>query len=767
MKILICAGLKTGNIVNTVKRKYINGDVEIISKAYATNIPMIFDRGDNFDRAIILEEGLLAQDSLPESINASVRMLTQMVLSKCHSDTTIVWVVTNQENAERVCEETLELYHRSKILIRNKDEKLVASFFMNIISNTLDKVHPNLEFKATDMHVESEAISVFSEKGAQGALGQVTEVDATALDIIETQGVTGVSLDDILGIEGAVTEESLTTKDKGELELEERIRNEVREKVKLEFEERVREEAQIEFSLPDIKSKSTVDGVTFEETPIKEVEESSLEGYNQLFSLDIEPEEDFKEEESTEEEAQIEGVLSEYEGLFSKGDESEEVVGGVESETVLNCGNLPVIEDEQGEVLRGGTVEDGSNNQDTLFNQLDDSSIGDEIDESSFEYNESGSLQTTPSNYSQNEFYSDLVSEPINTQADSENAGESDLSENRAIRNEALLELFSDTNEVGFQSEEPIIAKKKGFFKGLFSGNKKSIVTTEDTLRNLFESYRGRGSTLVVTGPSSSGKTTVAANLAHIISSLGYPVLVVDFDTRGRGLSCITDYYYSGIHQIDSANASLKQALNSVYADLGKYVNVITPTLHTLGMGLAADIIEGDRLATRDRLVKFSNLHRMHYCVTIYDMPMDMSVDYGADLIVTAENVIITAEYSNYGALKLMTDLTNIESEEAEMVLFTRSQLCLNKVRNTKLKSVMGKVTHTTKDYLKCIDKEVYSLIGFVPDASFSDIRICGEIPYDERNDEMWYSHKLISDTADGWELYVNLLYSALLKKDK
>lgn len=864
MKILISAGIKTGNIVSTVKRKYSKGDVEIFSKQFTTLIPTFFEQGNYFDRAIILEEGIspMGLDNL-ENVRKDIINFVNLVKNKCSVDTTLVWVVTNKEIAQLICEETLELYGRSIVLIRNPNEKLVTSFFVNIISNTLDAVHPDLVFTIKDIQSKPIKVTDFSESGEKDVLRHVQDMDITQMHIIDTPvQETGVPFDSIFGdaydtssetAEVKITEEvtvedaapdtpvkveaseqavtSLSPVEEAESEVAEEVKEvitDVEDEVTSDIGDEMTFGVDKEISTED-KEKTTSEvgaeikeeNTVFEETVEADLHSELKEDADDSVSIGMAQEKiniDTSMEQQTEDltdkviehQEMIIDDLGEIKSMQERSPEFEvtDEVKADESEqdiTINKYDELYAIDEDANGTSSGeevATNDSATSNEDyaELFNdennaennisdvaaddieQQTEISFEDEDYSSLFSETEDETADIVEESTEETGAINDISIESLfgDTSEETESTDdnvlndegakevEEDNTEDDNLNKDTLATLFQDESEnvedTDIELATPVVVKKKGFFSNLFKG-KKSIVAIEDTLRELLNSYKGRGSSIVVTGPPSSGKTTVVANLANVISRLGYTVLVVDMDTRGRGQCMITRQNYNAIHSVDTANPSLKQALNTTYGNIGKFVSVVTPTLHLLGMGLASDITEGDRLASRTRLSKFINTVRTNYCVTIYDLPVREAGDYAADVVVAAEHIVITSEYSNYGAANLMLELANLETEEVESVLFTRGQICLTKVKDTKLKTVLGRVTHTPVDYLKSIDKEISGLLGTISQSSFSELRICGNLPYDTRNDALWYTTKLISDSTDGWELYTNLLYSVLLKQ--
>lgn len=861
MKVVICAGVKTGNIVSTVKRKYTGGDVEILSKVEISQITGLFEQGNYFDRAILLEEGFTANGSLSEDVvRATIQEFLRVIKAKCSNDVTFVWVVTNTTMARLVCEETLDLTGRSITLVRNKAEKLVTSFFVNVISNTLDNIHPDLVFTVKDIRSPGEAVEGFSEAGTRSTLTQVEDVNIGTMVISkQSRHEEGVSLDDLFNIPEDNTDDQVTETEESfhstdtlqdvfdkldsdtemhpssqetskqtdthhdvvetytDSDTDKPTESQVSENDEIEevgdpipetpqlfsdlsdtsadedtqetpeyestpsdivdtpettrpYEDELQKEPQggilkHDIVLPEIKEiKSTqVDTPTVqleEESEMPEQEES-VDSYSNLFGIVQEHESSTEPEQETVQEAQEESQ-EDYTDLFGTADTSTD--------------EQPEIIEEGGESNTSFTDEPQEPSLADLFSETQDTRettvSDDEEDMSTDDYVSLFTDIPTEENVTPTDddtlidYFKPQPEEEqtVSTPDDIDDTPVTEHTQNKT-HNEFLDYFTEEPNDSDNLADDEPIKVKRGLFSGLFKP-KRSAASTEDTLRDLLDAYRGRGTSIVVTGHHGAGMTTIVANLANIISRLGYTVLVVDMDTRGRGQAAITRSNYDTIHSVDTASSGLRQALNTSYDSLGQFMSVVTPTLHLLSTGLAADILTGDKLAPRTKLSRFANMVRTNYCVTIYDMPMELASDYAADIVLSSEHIVVVSDYSNWGAENLLIDMANIEAEEVETTLFTRGQICLNRVRDTKLKSVLGRITHNTTDYLKNMDKELNKLLGFLPNISFAEMRICGEVPYDTRNDSLWYSNKVFSDITDGWVLYVELLYSIFLKKD-
>lgn len=278
----------------------------------------------------------------------------------------------------------------------------------------------------------------------------------------------------------------------------------------------------------------------------------------------------------------------------------------------------------------------------------------------------------------------------------------------------------------------------------------------EEDLRKMLSTFRNKGTSIVITGTNCSGKSVTAYNLANLITRLGFTALVVDMDTVNRAQAYINSDAYDAIHSLDPENPSLKQALNSTSMGISKYASIVRPGFHILTMGLAGDIVKGEKLAPRQKLARFGSNVRNNYNVVIYDMPFDVATDYAEDITFTADHIMITCEASNHGLMNLMLAMCNIEKEDMQETMFAHSQLCLTKY--IELKKVFGQDVKNVRQGLLRIDREVQDLLGVDPEFYFSSIPVCGIMKFNNEYERTWFSKEAYSDTREGRAEYVELL---------
>ena len=118
MNVLICGGEKTENIVKSLEKRFNTGSIKFITEKDIDDIETVTARGEYFDRAIIIEQSWTNDGTILEEKDIRVKLDNFTNEYKEHSskDITFIFVVTTENMAKMVLEETLELINLSKIV---------------------------------------------------------------------------------------------------------------------------------------------------------------------------------------------------------------------------------------------------------------------------------------------------------------------------------------------------------------------------------------------------------------------------------------------------------------------------------------------------------------------------------------------------------------------------------------------------------------------------------------------------------------------------
>ena len=272
--------------------------------------------------------------------------------------------------------------------------------------------------------------------------------------------------------------------------------------------------------------------------------------------------------------------------------------------------------------------------------------------------------------------------------------------------------------------------------------------------------FATRGTSIVVTGADGSGKSVIAYNMANTLVGLGYRVLLIDMDTHGRTQSYISRSNYRCI-QPDSAN--LMQAMRSSVG-MNAYVAVPKPGFNLLTMGIGGDILELSKIIQEQKLIRFVNSAKSSYNFVVYDIPFSDATTCASEISIMADDLVLVSDSSNWGLTKTLINVFNIESDDLRETVFSKSQLLLN--RYTDVYKVMGKKVKTINDVLNSMDRKIEEIVGVDSDYKFSEIQRCLPLEYIPQFEGFWYEDKQYSDTQDGFNKFVNLICSIVLKKN-
>lgn len=794
MRVLLCGGSKTNNIIDIIKPRFKQGGVDFVAETNITNIESLFNRGDYFDRAILLEQCWTFNGKSTDEleIRGTLSDFIASVSTKTARDTTFIFVATSEEMAKIVSEETIEIAAQCVVLLQT--HTYTAKFFTKTIVTPIDSFPESWLFDISKMKsntVEEEESIIYSSEHSHDSSDS------------------GKLLEPVKELDFDITKVVDNSKKESEAESE---------PVKLDvdtihdFDEAFEDDFETSQSMTDFDNLED----TFKEeqdTESNNESTSSSEEYNfnfdNSFNNELLHQEETAEEDNTiddpsrlqkDSQIQFDDDFITIDDNFDTDDSDECIFDASLNETSENEVE-PDSDDEPKDLFRLNTT-DETQLEDFHFN-MEDIDMNDENDFDDFEtskyttdFDEDTIDDTTDfeDNFEFDDNFDDNTSElesnfDLFEDDNSESVNMGDIADQFSKDIYENSSKIPDEHSVDDEIIKPVPESKtkKEQKQGLFGLGKskekktkeKSITKKKETvvkqsgrgqfkddidsrLISILNAYRSRGCSIVVTGTPSSGKSVITYNLANLLASLNYSVLIVDMDTVNRTQAYLSKDAYGSVHSLDAENASLKQALNAVNHGIGKYVNVVKPRLHLLTMGLAGDIVTGEKLAPKQKLARFASNVRNSYNFIIYDMPFNCATEYAADITFTADNIIITCDASNHGLMSMMLSMCNIDSEDMQEAMFGRSNICFTKYRN--FNNVLGGKVNSAKDALTTLDMEVQRLLGIDPEYYFSSINTCGILPYDERYEDCWFKETQISDTEEGRAIFIQLLSNILLR---
>lgn len=372
----------------------------------------------------------------------------------------------------------------------------------------------------------------------------------------------------------------------------------------------------------------------------------------------------------------------------------------------------------------------------------------------------------------------DIPNEHIDlTKEEEDTSDASDLFSDDSVPNaverkeEVVSNLFNSENEQKITEEAK---KQKGIFRGIkgigmkrrrdftYSMNNAKMDNATE-LRNLLNTFRGRGSTLVVTGTSESGKSVIAGNLGSLLNKMGYTVLIVDCDTIKRSQVYLNLDAYEAVHNIDTEMSGLKLAVNSLNTEIGRYAAIARQGLNILSAGLAADADDIEHIINLDKFTNFIYAARASYNFIIFDIDFRKLVGPINELVLSSDNIVITTKPNTKSTVELMVNMSNIDDMSVREAMFLRGDIVFSHV-NSSLDSIYGYKVNSLETIPNILDQIVVDLIGGPGDYSFNKMRVAGSIQYSSNFDKFWMNRNYASDTVDGEEIFMRLLSSIMLK---
>lgn len=296
--------------------------------------------------------------------------------------------------------------------------------------------------------------------------------------------------------------------------------------------------------------------------------------------------------------------------------------------------------------------------------------------------------------------------------------------------------------------------------KDLTTGRKKAGKRIGKELGDLLKPYLKRGGLFVVTGSHGTGKTVISANIANLLCRYGYRVCVLDLDLQGKGQSYLNLDTFKTVHGGFQSKMNSVHVINSTGTDFAKWIDVIREGYHIITTTLNSDVEETHTLIRNDSLGRLVRQLTGSYNFVVVDVEFHDLVTYYKEFADTADALICVEEATQRGLTNFMLNMTNIDDEDVENVMFSRVNLVLNK--EDGMKSLFGKKVSKTSDVLDTLDDVVAVLTQQIVDYTFTSIPIISILKYSNAYEKFWYTNKYITDTKEGENLFSELLQNAL-----
>lgn len=821
MKVLVCGGAKTKNIVVGLEKKFGHIGIEFLVVNDMDSIEEIYGKGEYFDRALICEQGV-TKDGLyrneEERIRGSICNFAVSASMHNMAGANYVFLTADMEMAEIMHEELLPLRNDSVVVVKASPYSI--GFFSSLIATDLDKLDSNIVFKpVTEEDVEGldifdnnvkETKEKHDEKDSYTFANDNESLEDFALSNIEDNESDGMMLD---GDEYRdIQPEKKNSKEVKEAKTED---------VNVEAEEEEEPEEELEVEVEEDESlEAETDNDTIGEVPsyknvsipVKFDEESLTEEDTDEPEVELEVEEDdsddeeeeleveLDEDDETEEENSETGELTDYSVEEDNTDEDEELE--VEADATDE-------EDEELEVEEDEEEEQQTDVEDELVEETPEDEIAGEVPDNhneKFIENDFEALGLEEENGLSDDEPIDDISEEIDAEDDEDRASEDEEEleveeddteeleeDNLDKRNDSSdeLEVEDDTSddeleefvdeddtideEVEINEEENFVNKEKGHRnmkrddesfnnykndEAAYREGKGFAEVDKENFKKTLDLFANRGTMFLVTGTHGSGATTVGFNLANTLSRLGYKTLVIDCDSEIKSMSFASKEVYESI---EPSASCLREAING--NNISDFVTVVRPNFHVLCDGIASDTYQFDREIHKDRFTNFAIKLKQNYQFVVFAMSSKLAVDYCEDITYMCDDIIYTIDANKYGITKALLDLCNIDSDAMQRQMFQKSSILYNQM--DRLTDLYGYKVRNPKDIAICMDKYLYDLVGeAADDLKFSKMKLLGYIPdIDNYMSQGLFSGKCWSDTEPGRRTYIGVLKSILFRK--
>lgn len=214
MKVLLCGGEKTGNIVAAVSKKFKGGNIDLIVQKDISMIGDMFERGEYFDRAVIMEKGFTNDGALKDKkiIGDRLANFVDIYKKKCNKSTTLIFVCETEEMAEVASDETIEVSAFSSVLVLKPPYGV--QFFRTLITSTLDGLPQNIVYDVRKRKVEDKNVPARAYSDKEAVTRKVSRIDPAKevdmgdiLEKVHQDEKPDNLLDDIFYSEGDVDEQ--------------------------------------------------------------------------------------------------------------------------------------------------------------------------------------------------------------------------------------------------------------------------------------------------------------------------------------------------------------------------------------------------------------------------------------------------------------------------------------------------------------------------------------------------------------------------------
>ena len=147
MKVLISGGLLSDNVVNGIANRFSSGGIDFLVVPFIDDIDDIYQRGEYFDKAIILANSWNHdfEDTNILSIKKRVSDFVTSVTKRKLSNVEIIFVAEDDDEASVIYEEILLIMNISTLVV--KAPRYTVKFFSMLITTEKDKLPSDMVYE--------------------------------------------------------------------------------------------------------------------------------------------------------------------------------------------------------------------------------------------------------------------------------------------------------------------------------------------------------------------------------------------------------------------------------------------------------------------------------------------------------------------------------------------------------------------------------------------------------------------------------------------
>ena len=677
MNVLLLGGSRTESTVKVLEKNLRSSGVNMMTANYLSDVQEIYNRGDNFDKLIVMEQawtynGQYSLDSNcygQETVRDQLIEFIQDLASRYCNGQQFVFIVASSDQAELIQSETVHMIGYQAVV--NMPKPITAQFMVQLILKDINSYDSEILYKPMDIAGQEEDMV----ESGQNQIGQQQEVQEDADTDINWED-NGVNWED----NGVNWEDSEVNW----------------------------EDSEIQFT-PDTGYEFNGEELVDDDNSF---DESDYKVNNSSDNKEFNTEEYFDNQDNQNE---------------NKNNSLSETTQGTEQDSLYDDINNGYCDLNTNQMVEIPNEQYTFNAEEFKSNPFDDTQIDTQQQITDYD-----PFSNQPDPYNNQP-------DPYNNQPDPYN---------NQPQNPYEQQEYSEYQGNPYEDSEPDLRDN-------IDQNARNLanISTDDAAK-LFAAFANRGNSIMVTGAPGAGTSTVAFQLANLLRLMNYTVLLVDFDIKGRSQTYMCQANYNAT---DHDENRLVSAVNST-SGMNQYIAIASQNLHLLNLGLDIDDKPIEQMLQKNRIMKFANQAKNGHNFVIYDVPFDFAAGHLEDITTMADNIVIVADSSTWGAMKTLLYMMNVEDEAVLETLFGKAQILFNRYRN--FPKILNEKIRKPEDILKAMDKQLQEMVGADIGYQFRSIHTCGVIPFMTQLEEGWLGKEKSQWTAtkEGQAVFVDIL---------